>query len=112
MARVVVGDDQGDLFGGSKSGEESQLIIVAMRFAPVVMEGGDEGLGVLNTERVDRWSILLAETRAPERRGRIAPLRIVEVAEVEGASQGADRVVVSLLVAGIRVCDLYQHRIR
>jgi len=48
------------------------------------MESGDEDLGILNAEGVDRGPVLLADARTLQTRCRIALLRVVAVAKREG----------------------------
>ena len=48
---VVVRDEECDLLGRSESGEEPELIVVALRFAPIPMERRNEPLGFLDQSR-------------------------------------------------------------
>src|SRR6185437_8347931 len=109
MRRVVVGDDERDLFGRAQAGEEPQLIVMGIRCAPILVESGDEDLRVLDAEGINAWAILFTAPRAPQCRSVIVLLRIVEIAELKGPAQGADRVVVGLFVDRIGVRDLHQH---
>jgi hypothetical protein len=49
--------------------------------------------------------------RALQRRGRITSLRVIEVAEIKRPAQGADGVVIGLLVPPLGVRDLNQQRV-
>jgi hypothetical protein len=95
MSGIVIRDNQGNLFGGPKAGEESELVIVALRLAPVSVKGRDQHLSVLNAKRIDRWSILLANSGAFECGVGIDSLGIIEVSKVERPPPGTDRVVVA-----------------
>ena len=105
---LAAGVTERDLFGGPEAGKESEFVIVTPRLAPVSMKGCDQHLGVLNAEGIDRRSILLADSGAFERGGWIDSLGIVEVSKVERPSQGADRVVVDFLIAGVRIGGFLQ----
>lgn len=79
------------------SGEESELVIVALSFAPVPVDGSDERLGVLHSKRIDLRTVLLFQARASKTARRVVLLGMVAVAEFKGSSQDADGIVVRLL---------------
>jgi len=58
---VALGGAKTDFFGLSKAGEESKLIEVADRFAPLSVDTPDQRLGFLDAERIDLGAIFLAE---------------------------------------------------
>jgi hypothetical protein len=72
LRRIVIGDDERNLFGRAKAREKAQLIVIPVRVAPVTMQRGDEYFGVLNTERIilllPRADTLEALTSVRERR--------------------------------------------
>jgi hypothetical protein len=50
MAHVEVLDGERYLLGGAHPGEEAKLIVVALRLAPVLVDCGDQDLGILDSE--------------------------------------------------------------
>jgi len=66
MCCVVVRYDESNFFGWAESGEKAELIVVALSFAPIPMDGGDQDLCILNTEGIDRRPIVLADAGAFE----------------------------------------------
>lgn len=54
--RIEIRHEEGDLFGRTQSGEESELVVVPLSLAPMLMDGGDDRLGV----QKGRWSRGLA----------------------------------------------------
>jgi hypothetical protein len=67
---VEVCDRQRNLFGGAHAGEKSELVVVALRFTPLVMDCGDQRLGVLNPEWIGDGPVFPAHADAlqPTRR--------------------------------------------
>ncbi|WP_230979729.1 hypothetical protein [Steroidobacter gossypii] len=63
------------------------------------MRRRDDFLSLFDREGVDRRAILLRDPKRIEPRGRVVVARVVFVSKLEGASQGADDVVVCLLLA-------------
>lgn len=96
-SNVEVRDLESNLCGGSQPGEEPKLVIVALRLAPIAVDGSDQRLGLLNPEGIDDGAFFLLDTRALETQGRVVLLGVIAIAELEGTSQYADRIVVSFL---------------
>ncbi|HYL60098.1 MAG TPA: hypothetical protein VEU51_14605 [Candidatus Acidoferrales bacterium] len=111
LGDIAVTDEQRDLLGRPQAREEPKLIVVALRFAPVSMDGGDQGLGLLDAERIDDRPILLGDAQAFEAGCRIVLLGRIAIAVVEGAAKSADDVVVGFLRARVRIRDLHEFRI-
>jgi hypothetical protein len=47
---IVIVDHQGNLFGRAQAREEAELIVVALRLAPVAVNRGDKGFRILDAE--------------------------------------------------------------
>jgi hypothetical protein len=109
MRGIVVRHDEGDLLGRAQPRKESEFVVVALRFAPVPMQGGNECFGILDAEGINRRPIFFSNSYASQSRSGIAPLRVTLVSKLERTAQCADGVVVGLLAPGMRVCDLHQH---
>lgn len=93
---VVVRNAECDLLGRPEPGEEPELIIVALRLAPIPMERCKEPLGFLDAEGINYRPVFLADAGALEGYGGIAPLGAIAIAELERAPQCTDSVVVCL----------------
>lgn len=108
---IVIRYRKSNLLGRPQPRKESELVVVALGFAPVVVKGGDQRLRILDAERVNRRAVPLGDACAAKGGGRVAFLGIVLVAEGERLTQGADGVVVSLPVPVLAVGDADEHRI-
>ena len=64
VRRIEIRNDECNLFGRTQPHEESELIVVPLRFAPVPMDGGDERFGILNAEGVDDGSVSPSDSGA------------------------------------------------
>jgi hypothetical protein len=100
---IVVRDDQRNLLRRPQSCKEAELVIVPLSFTPIGVECGDQDLGVLNAERIDLRTVLLADACTAKARCRIALIGIVEVSKRKGTTQRADAIVAGFLVPIIRV---------
>ena len=61
MSCIGVCYDESNFFGRAEPGEEAKLIIVALGFAPILMDGSNQDLCILDTEGIDRRPIVLAD---------------------------------------------------
>lgn len=111
VRQIDVREHEGDLLGRSEPSEKAKLIVVALGLTPLVMDRGDERLGVVHGEGIHFWPVRFAKTRTSKVEGRVFMEWPVAIAEVEGALQDADRVVVSLLTPVMPVCDSDQARV-
>jgi len=102
---VDIGENECNLFRRPHAGEESELVIVPLSFAPVAVDGSNERLGVVCAEWIDLRSVVLFQTRASKTARRVILLGMVVVAEFEGSSQDADGIVVRLLAPRLAVCN-------
>ena len=75
------------------------------------MDGGDKGLGVVHGKRVDFRALVFPQTSTTETVSRILVRRAVPVAEIKGAFENADDIVVGLLAPGVTICDGDQMRV-
>jgi hypothetical protein len=100
---VKIGENQCNLFRRPEASEESELVIVALSFSPVAVDGSDERFRVVHAKRVDFGAVFLFQPGASKTARRIVLLGMVAVAEIEGSSQDADGVVVRLLAPGFAV---------
>jgi hypothetical protein len=62
---INIGEHEGDLLRRSQAGEEAKLVVVALGFTPLAMNGGYQCFGVVHGEGVDLRSICFAKTGAP-----------------------------------------------
>nr|WP_246433670.1 hypothetical protein [Povalibacter uvarum] len=97
LHEIAVGDEQGDLLGRTEPREEPELIVVALRLAPIRVDAGNDCLRLIDGEGIDRWTILLRDAKAFQPRCGVMLLRVVLVAILERTAQRADVVVVRLL---------------
>ena len=88
VCSVVVGNDERDLFRWTQTGEESELVIVALGLAPIRMQRGDQHFRIVDAERINLRSVLLADLGTPQVRGWISLIRVVQVAKRKRAPQG------------------------
>src|SRR5258708_26530032 len=86
-----IGDHKRDLFGGPHSREEPELIIVALRLAPIAMDRGDERLRLLDIEWIDFCPIFLQYAGALEPKSRVVLFRVMALAKLERPSHHAYR---------------------
>ena len=105
--RIKIRNQERDLLRGAHSGEEAELIVVALPFAPIPTDCGDECFCVLNGEGIDFCPVLLQNARTLETGSRVVLLWLIAIAEFECPSQHADRIVVGLFspVRGVRDFD-------
>jgi len=94
---VEIGHEEGDLLGRARAGEEPELIVVALCFAPIPVDCGDERLRFLDLKRVDPGAVLLLNACAPQAIGGVVLLGIIAITEPERTSQHTDRIVIGLL---------------
>src|SRR5262245_22988555 len=85
--------------------------VVALRFTPVVMNGSNERFSVVHGKRIHLRPVRVTKTRTSKVECRVFMERPVAIAEVKGALQDTDRLVVSLLTPVRRVCDSDQARV-
>ena len=48
MDEVDIGENEGNFFRGPQSREEPKLVVVALRLAPIAMNGGNQRLGIVH----------------------------------------------------------------
>jgi hypothetical protein len=75
------------------------------------MNRGDQCFRLLDRERINGRSILLADAQSLETTSGIVPLRMVAIAVLERASQDTHDVVVRLLADALCIRDLHEHRV-
>jgi len=61
---VEVRVEQNNLFRRAQAGKEPELVIVALGFAPIAMDRGDQPLSLVNGEGIDDRSILFSDPGA------------------------------------------------
>ncbi len=103
--RIEVGHRERNLFRRSQAREEPKFIVVALRFAPVAVKRRNERLRLVNREWIDDGPILALDARALELARGIVQFGVITVAELEGAAQDAEGVVVRLLAPVCTVRD-------
>nr|WP_232831110.1 hypothetical protein [Peristeroidobacter agariperforans] len=97
---------------GTQAREETKLIIVALRLAPITVDRSDQRFGLLNREWIRGRAIFLRQAKALEHRRRVALPGMIAIAVLERAADDADDVVVGLLRdLQFRINDLRQRRI-
>lgn len=76
------------------------------------MDRADQLLGILDAEGIDSPEVFALESSALQGPGRIGPVRMIAIAEREGAAKDAHGVVVCLLAPRfVAVRDLHEHGI-
>jgi hypothetical protein len=100
---VKIGENECNPFRRPEASEESELVIVALSFPPVAVDGSDERFGVLHANRIDLGAVLLFQPRTSKTARRIVLLGMVAVTELDGSSQDADGIVVRLLAPRLAV---------
>ena len=105
MDEVEVRENEGNLLRGPQSREEPKLIVVALRLAPIAVNGGDQRLGIVHGKRVDLGSIGFPKTYAPQMSGGVFAKGPIPIAEVERALQRANGIVVCLLAPLVPIRD-------
>jgi hypothetical protein len=105
--KIDIGENECNLFRRPEAGEESKLVIVALSFTPVPVNGSDERFGVMHAKRIDLGAVLLFQARASKTPGRIVLLGVILIAEIERATKDTDGIVVRFLAPGLAVrnCD-------
>ena len=111
LDEIAVRHPQGNLLRWTQTGEESELIVVALGLAPVAMDRRNKRFGLLDREGIDYRPIFLRDAKAFESGGGIVLLRMVPIAVLKCGSQRTSNVVVGLLADSPRVGDLYQGRV-
>jgi hypothetical protein len=61
LREIAVIHFERNFFGGSQAGKESKLVVVALRFTPIVVNRRDERLGFLDRKWIDLGTILLLD---------------------------------------------------
>ena len=74
---IKVRHDKRNLLRGAHAGEEPEFIVVALRFAPVLVDRGDQRLSFLDRERIDDRPILALHTCALQLARRIVLLGVI-----------------------------------
>jgi hypothetical protein len=100
---IEVRQNKRNLFGRPHSGEESELIIVALSLAPVATDCGNQCFRILHTKRVDTRPILFLEARASKTSGGVVLLGMISIAKIERATKDADGIVECFLAPGFAI---------
>ncbi len=111
MLGIVVCNAECDLLGRPEPGEEPELIIVALRLAPIPMERCNEPLGFLDVEGINHRPVFLADAGALEGDNGIALLRAIAIPELKRTPQCTDSVVVCFLFPRVGIGNLDQGRV-
>jgi hypothetical protein len=104
--QVDIGEHERNLFQRPHSGEETELVVVSLRFSPVTVNRSDERFGILHAERIDSRAVGLSQARATEDYGLGCVAQDGLVPKVKCASQNTDHIVVRLFAPGSGIRNL------
>ena len=88
---IHIVEDQCNLLGWSESCEKPKLIVVALGFAPILVDAGNESLGVVNTERTNFGPVRFSEPSTAKVDRGIFMKWPIAVSEVECVSTRSPR---------------------
>ena len=94
---IKVPHSQRNLFGGSKSREETALVKVALSLTPILMNRGNKLFRILDAKRVNARYVAAFHASTFQRPRGIGAGRMVPVAKLKRPTQHAQLVVVGLL---------------
>jgi len=108
---IEVWHAEGNLLRWAQPGEESELVVVGLRFASVLADRGNQLLGLIDPEWI-RPDPLLARHAAPTQPSHwVDVMRMVAVPEFKRAPQDAQRIVECLSAAVVCIRDARERHV-
>jgi len=83
LCRIEIRHDDGNLLGRTQSCEEPELVVVSLRLAPVLMDSGNDCLGILNAEGVNGGTVFLSDPGALQADCGVMALEMISVSKLK-----------------------------